>query len=136
MPQAVSATATDTLTSGRTRLTFSYYAGATQFSSAALRAGTRHAGIVGVWTGIRKIERLYDSAPTSTGGQMEGEFRADGSFRWIVTPFDGTGATVTEGTWVGEAGETFRASVSSYDMVFKLLDDETLVDAPRIWQRN
>ena len=132
----VTATVTNTLVPGQARQTFSYYAGATQFSSAALRARAGHTGIVGVWTGIRKTELLDGSAPSPTGGDIEGDFRADGSFRWTVTSFDGTAAVVTEGTWVAEAGEAFRASAGSSAMVLELLDNEALVDAPRIWQRN
>ena len=131
----VTATVTNTLVSGQARLTFSYYAGATQFSSAALRAGAGHTGIAGVWTGVRKTELLDGSAPSPTGVEIEGDFRADGSFRWTVTPFDGTAAVVTEGTWVAEAGEVFRASAGSAELVLKLLGNEALVDAPRIWQR-
>ena len=134
----VTATATNTLVPGQARLTFSYYAGTTQFSSAALRARAGHTGIVGVWIGIRKIERLDGAAPSPTGGETEAEFRADGSLRWTFTPFDGTAAVVTEATWVAESGDLFRASTSATSswLVLKLFDDETLVDASRIWQRN
>ena len=132
----VTATVTNTLVPGPARLTVSYYASATQFSSAALRASAGHTGIIGVWTGTRKTELLDGSAPSPTGGDIEGDFRADGSFRWTVTPFDGTAAVVTEGTWVAEAGEVFRASAGSAALVLKLVGNEALVDAPRIWQRD
>ena len=136
LDDVVTATVTNTREPGQARLTFSYYAGATQFSSAALRPSAGHTEIVGVWGGIRKIEHPDDSASSPTGGNIEGEFRADGSFRWTVTPFDGTATTVTEGTWVAEADETFRATASSSELVLKLFDNEALVDASRIWQRN
>jgi hypothetical protein len=131
----VTATVTDAVKPGPVRLTFSYQAGATQFSSAALRAAAGHTGIVGVWNGTRKLELLDGSASSPTGGDIEGEFRADGTYRWTVTPFDGTAATVAEGTWVAEEGDTFRLTAGSA-LVLTLLDNEALVDASRIWQRN
>ncbi len=132
----VTATATNTLEPGRVRVTFSYYAGATQFSSAALRAPAGHTGIVGVWSGVRKTEHLDASSPSPTGSDTECDFRADGSFRWTVTPFDGTAAATTEGTWVAEAGEMVRATAGSSELVLELLDNQALVDAFAIWQRN
>ena len=146
----VTATVTNTLEPGQARLTFSYYAGATQFSSGALRARAGHTGIVGVWTGVVKIERLDGSEQSPAGDEVEAEFRADGSYRWTVTPFDGTAARVTEGTWVLEGGTMFRITFGSSDLLFQLFDDQVLgtqvlenqvlqnqvlIDASRIWQR-
>jgi hypothetical protein len=131
----VTATVTNTLEPGQVRVTFSYYAGATQFSSAALGANPGHAGIVGRWNGIRKIERLDGSAPSATGEELQGEFRADGTLRWTNTLLDGTAATVTEGTWVAEAGGMYRITGSPSELVLELLDNEALVDPLLIWQR-
>lgn len=140
----VTATVTNTLAPGRARLTFSYYADETQFTTGALLARAGHTGIVGVWTGIVKIEYL-DSPATSPGGaETEREFRADGSFRWTTTAFDGTAARVQEGTWVAETYDTFRASDSSdipgggasgAELVFKLLGGEALAQPGHIWLR-
>jgi hypothetical protein len=132
----VTATVNNTLQPGQARLTFSYYANATQFSSAAMRARSGHTGIVGTWTSVRKLELLEASERSLSGAEVEGEFRADGSYRWTVTPFDGTAASATEGTWAAEQDGTFRATAPSSELMLQLLDDEALVDAPRIWQRN
>lgn len=120
---------------GPARLTFSYYANATQFSSAALRARSGHAGIVGTWTGVRKLELLDGSGQSPSGSEVEWEFRTDGSFRQTVAPFDGTAGSTTEGTWVGEADRTFRATADSSEQVVTLLDGEALVFPSQIWQR-
>lgn len=118
------------------RLTFTYHANATQFSSAALRATAGHAGAVGVWTGMAKIE-LTDGSQSPSGGAMEVALRADGTFRWTVTPFDGTAASAQEGTWVTATDGTIQtATASGPSYVLRMLDNEVLVDEPRIWQRN
>ena len=132
----VTATVTNTLQPGQARLTFSYYANATQFSSAAMRPRSGHAGIVGTWTGVRKLEILDASEQSPSGSGVEWEFRADGSFRQTVTPFDGTAGSTTDGTWVREADGTFRATADNSDKVVTLLDGEALVFPSQIWQRN
>jgi hypothetical protein len=132
----VTTTVTNILMPGNARLTFSYYANATQFSSAAMRARSGHTGIVGTWSGVRKLEFLDPSAQSPSGSEVEWEFRSDGSFRQTVTPFDGTGGSTTEGTWVGEGDGTFRATVDGSDKVVTLLDGEALVFPSQIWRRN
>jgi len=132
----VTATATNTLKPGQARLTFSYYANATQFSSAAMRARSGHMGVIGTWTGIRKLELLDGSGQSPSGSEFAWELRADGSFRQTVTPFDGADATTTDGTWAAEGGGTFRMTASSSDVVVTLLDGQALVVPSQIWQRN
>lgn len=131
----VTATVSNTLTPDHARVTFSYYANATQFSSAALRAATAHEGIVGRWTGIRKLEILGDSGPAS-GAAVDVEFRADATYRWTVTPFDGTAAATDEGSWAKQADGTFHTTGGTSTYTLDLLDNEALVDAPYLWQRN
>jgi hypothetical protein len=132
----VTTTVTNTLMPGNVRLTFSYYANAVHFSSAAMRARSGHTGIVGTWSGVRKLEFLDVSEQSPSGSAVQWEFRADGSFRQTVTPFDGTPGSTTEGTWVGEGDGTFRATVDSSDTVVTLLDGEALVFPSQIWQRH
>jgi hypothetical protein len=132
----VTATATNTLVPHLARLTFSYYANATQFSSAALRPTAEHDGIVGTWNGLRKLELLDSAGQNPSGEAIAAEFRSDGTCRLTITPFDGTAATVDDGTWVTQTNGTFHATGRITEYTFILLDDEALVDAPRIWQRN
>jgi len=118
------------------RLTFSYYANATKFSSAALRASSGHAGVVGVWTGMAKVE-ITNGSQSPLGGAIEVDLRADGTYRWTVTPFDGTATSVEEGTWLVDGeGVVVTATASGPGYVLEMLDDEALVDQPRIWQRS
>ena len=132
----VTATATNTLVPNQARLMFSYYANATQFSSAALRATARHNGIIGTWTGLRKLEILDGSGQSLSGDAIDAEFRSDGTYRWTLTPFGGAAATVDEGTWVTETDGAFHATGRISEYTLRLLDNEALVEAPRIWQRN
>jgi len=129
----VTATVTNMLAPGRVRLTFSYYAGETEFTTGALLARAGHDGIVGVWNGIVKIEHLDDPAMGTGGAETECEFRADASFRWTTTSFDGSAARVQEGTWIADVDGTFRASEGT---TFQLVGNEALAQAGHIWQRD
>jgi len=131
----VTATVSDAATGQQGRLTFSYYANKTQFSSAALRAAAGHNGFVGVWTGTRKIE-LTDGSEGPSGADVQVDVRADGSYRLTRTPVDGTAPAVEAGTWHAEDDATVRfATASGFGHTLALLDDEALVDQSVIWQR-
>ena len=137
----VTATATNTLEPGEVRVTFSYYAGPTQFASAALLPRGAHTGIVGVWEGIARMESPSDSTQGPDGSEGEYEFRADGTFRATITPFDGTAPRVTEGSWTAAAGDRFvltttTTSSTTLTHTFQMLDGAALTDDGRVWQRN
>jgi hypothetical protein len=137
----VTGTASNTAAPGQTRVTFSYYAGPTQFSSAALLPRGSHTGIVGVWTGIVRIEQVGDSSESPEGSEAEYEFRADGTFHGTATAFDGSAAKVADGTWTAAAGDevvltSTNSSGTSTTHTFRLLDGAALADDGRVWLRN
>ncbi|HXU01197.1 MAG TPA: hypothetical protein VN903_09405 [Polyangia bacterium] len=130
------ATVTNTHVPGRERVTFTYYAGSV-FSSHALRAPAGHDGIVGVWTEIVKLEKLDDPTAPIQGASATREFRADGTFHWVTTPFDGSEGDTVDGTWAAEGGDTFRATdLSGVQNVIKLVDGEALIPEGSVWQKN
>ena len=135
----VVATATNTHVPGTVRVTFTYYANGTVFSSHAMRAPAGHDGIVGVWTQTTKIENVDDPSAPTDGGVATREFRADGTFHWVVTHSDGSEPTITDGTWVTESADTFRATTGdasiSITNVIKLVDGEVLIPDGAFWQR-
>jgi hypothetical protein len=118
------------------RVTFSYHANTTQFSPAALHPVTAHDGIVGTWTGVRKLEILDDTGQSPTGVEVEAELHADGTCRFTSTPFDGTSAVVEVGTWTTDLDDTFLVTLgSSSAYTFVVLDGEALIDTSYLWQR-
>jgi len=135
----VTATVTNTNVPGTSRVTFTYYANGTVFSSHAVRAPAGHDGIVGVWTQMVKIENLDNPSEPAVGSVATREFRADGTFHWVTTPHDGGEATTTDGTWVAESADTFRATTGdasiSITNVIKLVDGEVLIPDGAFWQR-
>lgn len=140
----VTATVTNTPLATQARLTFSYYANDKLFTSAALLPRGGHAGIVGVWTGIRKLELLNGSAQGAQGATAEYDFRADGTFHRTLTPFDGGAASTLDGTWLEEAASTVRLTptpdpahpdVTPVDQIFHVLDGAALYTGDEIWER-
>jgi hypothetical protein len=140
----VTATATNTIATGEVRLTFSHYAGASRFTSAALLPHGARQGIVGVWTGIRKLEVLSTPGQVPQGNVVEYAFHADGRFRQTRTPFDGSATSVSEGSWLEEAGSTYllswnadpaNPSGAQADQRLRLLDNAALFVDDEIWER-
>jgi hypothetical protein len=131
----VTATAINRGEPPQVRLTSSYHANATQFSSAALHPVAAHNGIIGTWTGVRKLEILDDTGQSPTGVEIEAELLADGTCRFTSTPFDGTSAVVSAGTWAADLDGTFRITLGSSAYVFRVLDGEALIDTSYLWQR-
>jgi hypothetical protein len=138
----VVASATNALDGERGRLTFSYYAGETEFSSAALLPEGAHTGIVGAWKSTVKIELLDRPGETPEGATTTLEFRNDGTFQATTTPHDGSTPIVQDGTWVTEPDDIFRltpagdpATSPSMARILKLVDG-VIVDTVRIWHRS
>jgi hypothetical protein len=137
----VTATANNTLAPGQTRVTFSYYAGPTQFASAALLPRDARTGIVGVWAGIVRIEQLGDTGAGQEGSEGEYDFRADGTFHATVTSFEDNTTKTADGTWTTDGADRFvltssTASGGSTPHVFRMLDGAALADDGRVWLRN
>jgi hypothetical protein len=136
----VTATATNTLVPGQVRLTFSYYAGPTQFASAALLPRGVHTGMVGTWAAIRRTDRLGDTSVGPEGADGEYTFRADGTFHANVTAFDASPTKVMDGSWTAD-GDTIvltstTASGTTATHMFQLIDGAALTDGGRVWLRN
>jgi len=134
----VTATVTNTNAPGRQRITFTYYAGSV-FSTHAMQAPAGHDGIVGVWTQSVKIENLDDPNQPVDGASATREFRADGTFHWVTTPYNGGGAQTVDGTWVADSADTFRTTTgdaAAIVNVIKLVDGVALIPDGYTWQRN
>ncbi len=121
------------------RLTFSWFANATSFSTAALLPTGAHQGIVGGWDGIVKIERLDEPGSIPDGASTAQTFRADGTFTATTTRHDGSAATVVEGTYVEDPPGLFTATAVTATgpsvMIAQLIDGAALVGPSRIWTK-
>jgi hypothetical protein len=130
------ATATNANAPGNVRVTFTYYANGTVFSSHAMRASGAHDGIVGEWTQMAKIENLDDPSALADGSVATREFRADGTFHWVTAPYHGGAAVTSDGTWTAESADTFRTTTTDGSTnVIKLVDGEALIPDGSFWQR-
>ncbi len=137
----VVATVTNAPDAVRARLTFSYYADATSFSSAALRPTGAHDGVVGVWRGLAKLEFLDEPGRAPDGALEVDTFRADGTFSATSSAPDGSAPQVWEGTYAEESPGVFSATASadsgaSRTVTWELLDDAALVRPDRLWLRD
>jgi hypothetical protein len=138
--RTVVATATNTPDSKRARLTFSYYASSTSFSSAALLPEGAHQGIVGVWQAVMKLEYLDETGRAPQGSTETDSYRADGTFQVTQTPSDGSPPAAWEGTYTEDSPGLFTAAGAtsageSRVATFQLLEDAALVSPNRIWMR-
>jgi hypothetical protein len=138
----VTATAVDSPSGARSRITFSYYANESLFSSHALHPEGAHSGVVGRWRGLLKIENLDEPATTPDGSAVAYDFHADGTFTSTVTLHDGAPPQTFGGTYVMEEGNILRAtrtsppgSIVTLGTSLRLLDGVALVDANAIWHR-
>lgn len=138
----VVATATNTLDGGRARLTFSYYAGDAEFSSAALLPESGNDDIVGVWKSTVKIELLDRPGEIPQGATTTLEFRNDGTFQATSTPYDGSAPSVQDGTWMAEPANALRltpvsdsATAAPPTRILKVVNG-AIVDSLRIWHRS
>jgi hypothetical protein len=130
------ATATNTNAPGNVRVTFTYYANGTVFSSHAMRASGAHDGIVGEWTQMAKIENLDDPSALADGSVATREFRADGTFHWVAAPYHGGAGVTSDGTWTAESADTFRTTTTDgATNVIKLVGGEALIPDGSFWQR-
>jgi hypothetical protein len=135
----VVATVSDTRDGRPIRLTFSYFANATSFSSAALRPTGAHDGIVGVWEGIAKLERLDEPGSVPEGSSLVETFRADGTFNAQSSAHDGSPPKISEGTYVGTSAGVFTTTstngIGTSVMTLQLRDGVALVSPDRIWTK-
>jgi len=130
------ATATNANAPGNVRVTFTYYANGTVFSSHAMRASGAHDGIVGEWTQMAKIENLDDPSALADGSVATREFRADGTFHWATAPYHGGAVVTSDGTWTAESADTFRTTTTDGSTnVIKLVGGEALIPDGSFWQR-
>jgi hypothetical protein len=138
--RTVVATATNTPDGKRARLTFSYYASSSSFSSGALLPSGTHQGIVGIWQGVMKLEDLDETGRAPQGATETDTYRADGTFQVTQTPSDGSPPGAWEGTYTEDSTGLFTATGTtstgeSRITTFRLLEDAALVSPNKIWVR-